>query len=241
MILELNCNYNCINIYGLLYSPDRFETKLPLVILCHGLFANHTWLEYYAKQLVKENILCYLFDFCGADNSRSDGDSIHSSVLTEKEDLDSVIERISKLECVDDKQVYIFGHSQGGLVASMCANNNIKGLFLLSPAFNVPLEMSKITPPDEGEFTRILPGLVGRKYVTDARSINVELLFTQYEGEVIIFHGDMDNAVPMASSINACNKYKNAQLIVLDNEKHNLSLQGQQEVLKHIIRRIKGE
>ena len=62
MIREVNCNCNGKNIYGLLYSPDEIEYKLPAVILCHGLYANHSWLTYYAEELVKENIISYVFD-----------------------------------------------------------------------------------------------------------------------------------------------------------------------------------
>lgn len=242
MIQELNCKYDGKNIYGKLYAPDKYSDKLPIVILCHGLYANHTWLMYYAEELIKENIICYLFDFCGAENSLSDGDFVNSSILTEKDDLNCVIETISALECVDEERIYLLGHSQGGLVVAISSTtHNIKGLFLLSPAFNVPSEMATITPPDKGELTRILPGLVGKKYILDARTINVGKIITQYEGEVTIFHGSKDNAVPIESSIKANEEYADSKLIILENEKHNLTIQGKQEVLKHITKTIKGE
>ena len=241
MIQEVFIDCDDKRIYGKIYRPDNNVSKLPVVILCHGLYANHKWLEYYAEGLVRKNIVSFLFDFCGAADSLSDGELIDSSPLTEKENLDAVISNISDMDFVDEDNFFLLGHSQGGLVAAYCAKtNDIKGLFLLSPAFNVPDEMKNVPLPLEGEFTKILPGLVGRRYILDSRSIDVEKLFDEYSGSVYIFHGSEDNAVPIESSINASQEYENCVLTVLDDEKHNLSQKGQEKVLDYMIKTIMG-
>lgn len=242
MIQELHCTCDNRKIFGLLYRPEKIIHKLPIVILCHGLYANHKWLIYYAEELLKENILSYVFDFCGGDmDSKSDGEIIDSSPLTQKRELNEIINTIQKLDIVDTSKIYLLGHSQGGLVATITANPNIiNTLFLLAPAFNVPEEMSQITPPKEGHMTKILPGRVGRRYILDASSINIEKIIKEYDGKIIIFHGSKDYAVAIENSIRANENFKNSELIIINDEKHNFQKEAKQKVLHKIIETIKG-
>ncbi len=85
-----------------------------------------------------------------------------------------------------------------------------------------------------------MPGLIGRKYILDARKIEIDEIISGFGGRVVIFHGSDDNAVPLAFSINASKIYKNAELIIIPDEKHNLSIKGKQTVLNKIINEIKG-
>ncbi len=50
--------------------------------------------------------------------------------------------------------------------------------------------------------------------------IDVEEAIRRYNGPVLIVHGDEDEAVPVAFSIEAAGKYNNAELVVISGDDH---------------------
>lgn len=97
-------------IYGRLFTPDMDNEKLPLVILSHGMNNTHASMKYLAKQLAEKGIMCYIFDFCGGGpNSKSTGDMLDMSPLTECDDLFLVINTMKELENVDTDRIYLCG------------------------------------------------------------------------------------------------------------------------------------
>lgn len=243
MIQEYNCLINNQKIRGYLYKPENITKKLPLLILSHGFSSNHHLLTYYAENIAKDNILCYAFDFRGGGpDIESDGTMEESSVLTEVDDLNVVINELSSLEIVDSSNIYLLGHSQGGLVSAITATqNNIKALFLLAPAYNIPIVMRQMELPPKKQPINFFVGFFTRKYVIDARKIQIYEDVRQYTGRVHIFHGTMDRLVPIQYSKEALKHYKNADLTVIENEKHTFTLQTQQYVIKRIIEYIRDE
>lgn len=55
-----------------------------------------------------------------------------------------------------------------------------------------------------------------------------------YEGPVLILHGDKDELVPLYYSQEALKEYKNAELIVLEGQKHGFDLNGRQLAIGYL-------
>ncbi|MDC7300635.1 MULTISPECIES: alpha/beta hydrolase [Agathobacter] len=141
----------------------------------------------------------------------------------------TVIDYAKTREDVSD--LYLCGHSQGGLTAMLAAameREVIKALIPLSPAIVITdrakhgellgLQFDNEHIPDEVE------SWDGRKlsgnYLRVARTIDVDAAIAQYSGPVLIVHGDEDEAVPVTYGIEAAKKYANATLKLIAHDNH---------------------
>lgn len=141
-VYELNFERDGMKIYGNLYLPKNGAEQFPVAIVAHGFGSSYSNLVPYASVLAENGIASYIFDFCGGSTgSRSDGDMLHMSVLTERTDMETVLDELRSYDFVNQDQVFLVGESQGGLVAALLAaqrNEDIRGLALLYPALVIP-------------------------------------------------------------------------------------------------------
>lgn len=244
MMKRLDCKVNDENIYGVVYIPDTNKDKYPTIIFCHGFCVTHTYFNDYVDKLIKHDIACYLFDFRGGlDNNKSSRNLLNTSVLTENEDLKHVVEMIRSMDFVDFNQLYLLGHSQGGFDVALIASqypNMFKNIFLLAPGFLIPEEMNNTLIPGSDELCDIGVGIISRRYVLDARKINIYNKIGVYDKRVYIFHGANDTAVPIEYSRKAVNIYSNAELIIIPNQKHNFKDDAKKIVLEKILNVVNG-
>jgi pimeloyl-ACP methyl ester carboxylesterase len=141
----------------------------------------------------------------------------------------SVVKYAKDLDFVTD--LYLCGHSQGGLTVMLAAamkQDVVKGLIPMSPAAMIPESARRgellgvhFDPdhiPDE------LPawnnGPLSGNYVRVAQTIRVEDAIDRYQGPVLLVHGDNDGAVPVQCSIDAAARYANAQLTIIKGDDH---------------------
>jgi pimeloyl-ACP methyl ester carboxylesterase len=141
----------------------------------------------------------------------------------------AVVDYAKKLDFVTD--IYMAGHSQGGLSVMLAAameRDIIKALIPLSPAAMIPeiartgellgLKFDPENIPDE------LEAWDGRKlkgnYVRVAQTIKVEDYIDKYQKPVLIVHGDQDEAVPYDSSVKFSKLYKNCKLVTIPGDTH---------------------
>ena len=77
----------------------------------------------YALELADMGCLTYTFDFCGGSvvKEKSDGLTTEMSVLTEVDDLESVIAYAAGRERADKNHILVMGCSQGGFVSALAA------------------------------------------------------------------------------------------------------------------------
>ena len=88
---EFFCYRNGLKIRGTVFVPSG-ETDIPIAIVCHEFMTNRLFSYPYAMALARNGYAAFCFDFCGGGIvCGSDGDSRDMSVLTEIEDLKSVI------------------------------------------------------------------------------------------------------------------------------------------------------
>lgn len=240
---EFICKFNNQKIYGILFIPDNIDKKIPIVILSHGLSLDHTLMIPYAEKLLKYDIASYVFDFRGGGyESKSDGKISDMSILTEIDDLNCVIDNIKELDYIDSENIYLAGHSQGGLVSSLVANNRsdeINGLFLFAPAYIIPDDMKELDNPREKNVINIMPEYTGQIYIDGANSINLYDDILNFKKEVYIFHGKLDSRVYLKYSIEANELYENSTLIVFDEEEHRFTDSTKDIVVEKINNQIK--
>ncbi len=218
-------------IAGYLFIPDNGKQTQQIVILSHGL-ATEQWHNLNtADSLASAGIMVFMFDYCGGSvHSESDGETTQMSVLTEKEDLNAVIDHVKTWDSVDPEKIGIIGYSQGGLVAALAAaeRDDIAKLCLIYPAFSMYEEIvNTYSSVDEiPEEINRNGMLTGKCYYADILAMGITDIYqyaAQYTGPVMIQHGTADALVPYASSVTAAAYYQNCKLVTLDGAGHGFS------------------
>ncbi len=230
-------------IRGVLYVPDGVK-KATIVVVSHGFNSNYRELIHYAPEYIKEGIGMCFFDFCGgALVNESDGDIMEMSVLTETQDLLTVIDTISSMEEVDNNNIFLLGESQGGYVSALAASripDKVRGLILWYPAFILeenakPNIIDGVACP-----STIFDICVGAVYNRDAVSVDIYNEIPRYSKEVLIIHGDADKIVPISYSEKAFSTYPKATMKIIHNAGHGFEGMERYEVTNYCLEYIKN-
>jgi pimeloyl-ACP methyl ester carboxylesterase len=215
-------------IYGIADFPEG-TGKWPIVIFCHGFNGSADDFAEYSEYLAARGVASYRFDFCGGSvRTRSSLKMYEMSLFTEKEDLVAVLESVKKWDRVDKNNIFVLGMSQGGAVSALAADEHaedIRGLVLVFPAFCIPDDWNKWFPtresiPDRYEFWEVT---LGRPYIEAVHGYDIYEHIGKYDREVLIFHGDKDEVVPIRYGLRAAELYPNAKIEVYEGEGHGFS------------------
>lgn len=234
-VSELSFERDGMNIYGNLYMPAGTASSYPVAVIAHGFESSYSYTSAYAEYLSEAGIAAYVFDFCGgSSHSESDGSMEDMSVLTEKADLEAVLDGIIQLDFVDRDNLFLMGESQGGMVAALLAAERaaeVNALVLFYPAFVIPdyareLYSDASQVPEEPQ---AMGGVVGRRYFTDVIDLDVYDEISGYGQDVLIVHGDSDSVVPLSCSERAIREYPSAQLLVIEGAGHGFAGSDLQE------------
>lgn len=202
------------------------EGKMPAVIISHELGATLDRVNGYAEALAEAGYVTCCFDFCGGGmGSRSDGDLLDMSVLTEKADLEAVLEEVQEWEFVDADAIYLMGNSQGGLVTAMTAaehQDEIQAVILIYPAFSLYDNVHEMfdSPEDIPETHRLLGLRLGRRYFVDIWDQEPYEIIQQYGKNILLIHGDRDSIVPIAYSDRLAETVEHVEYHVLQGADH---------------------
>ena len=123
---------------------EPFGEIYDMAIIFHGFTANRNtpFLKEIANNLRDENIASVRFDFNG--HGDSDGKFENMTVLNEIEDANAILNYVRTDPHV--RNIYLVGHSQGGVIASMLAGlypDIIKKVVLLAPAATLKTDALK--------------------------------------------------------------------------------------------------
>lgn len=209
------------------------DEKSPVVVIMHGFTSSRhdpLILALY-DEVVSKGLGAIKFDFDG--HGDSGGSFKEMTVPKEIDDAVCIINYVRNLPWVSD--IYIVGHSQGGVVASMTAGRfgfpSVAGLALLAPAAVLRedairgnlmgVNYDAVNPP---ESIAIYSGLeVGREYVKTAQKLPIYDTARRYQGPVLMLHGTADIIVPYTYSLRYNEIYSNGSLRLLKGFDHPFS------------------
>lgn len=214
------------NIVAEMFIPDADIRTGKTLIMCHGLTGCRENFREYAQMLADNGVVVCIFDFRGGGNEcESDGSTLLMTAWTEYDDLVDIYDMVAGKDYVDPDNIYILGHSQGGLVASLFAADYpdaVEGLILMAPAYNIPDEIRANFPT----VTDILPVfpvedmILGYFYAYDIYDMDALEEIEGYDGRVLILHGADDTVVPLSYSESAMEIYEPAKLVVIEGCNH---------------------
>ena len=186
-----------IRIYGKLYLPEG-DGPFPVVVLCSGQLAPYSYYTDEAEKCAENGYAALVFDFAGnVARSNSGGSLTDYSVLTEAKDLNVILDSLSALPKVDTENVFLFGHSLGGLTAAYigCSRpDDVKGMILLEPSFGYP-DYARETSPDLSQVPDIIPDVslynanVGKIFVVDMHAVDIFSMMPQFDRDVLVILG----------------------------------------------------
>lgn len=216
-------------LHAKLEFPQSQEKKMPLLIIIHGLTGqmDETHLEGVKDVALELGYACLRVDMYG--HGKSDGDFVNHNIMEWVCEIIYIIDYARSLEFTTD--VYLAGHSQGGLSVILAAGlkaDQIKALIPMSPATNIVYDSCK------GEFfgsifdVENVPETVHfwdeydlkGNYFRVARSLDVEGAIDAYDGPVLVVHGTNDESVPVSYGEEVAKRYRNATLKLVEGDSH---------------------
>ncbi len=238
-----------LTIRGTLTIPDG-ATEYNLAILMHGFTSDRgtmpdQLLYQLSAKLVANHVATLRFDFNG--HGESDGRFQDMTVVNEIADAEAVLAYARQLTGV--KQIYLLGHSQGGVVASMLAGlypEFIAKVILMAPAATLKSDAQKgvlqgatYDPHQIPDWIQLPWGQlrVGGAYLRSAQVLPIYEVAQRYHGPVALFHGDQDTVVNPSASEKYQAVYENATLHVVQGADHGFQ-NGRARVVDSVVREL---
>ena len=224
-----------IRLSAVLEKPEG-SGRRPLVILLHGFSsAKDRMHTVQAAEAMREAGFDTLrFDLYG--HGESGGEFRKHTLYKWISNTLAVIDYARETGYTD---LYLSGHSQGGLVAALAAGmerDRIKGLILRAPAFMIPqaardgVLLGHAFDPDHiPDSVAAVQGLeLDGNYIRTAQTIHAEDAVDRFKGPVLILHGAEDDTVPPADSRKMSERYADCKLAVIAGETHHFDRHPEQ-------------
>lgn len=220
-----------LNLAAKVSFPD--QDQYDVAILAYGFVGMmdpkvNDLLPVLAQKLQALGIGTVRFDFNG--HGLSDGPLARMSIYNELEDYEAIMEYV--LELPQLRHLYLIGHSQGGVLSAMMAGfypDKVDKLVLMSSAatlvddaklgtcMGVDYDPDKVPVElDFGDFK------VNGWYFRTAKFINTYEVAANYQGPVLIIHGQDDQIVNNYASTRFHAIYKHSELHLIPESDHGL-------------------
>lgn len=219
---------------GLTLVGDReepFGEIYDMAILMHGFTSsrNTDLLKQIAYNLRNENVASVRFDFNG--HGESDGKFEDMTVVNEIEDGKAILDYVRTDPHV--RNIFLIGHSQGGVVASMLAGlypDIIKKVVLLAPAAQLKNDALKGSTRGATYNPDRIPANVpfgnkklGGFYLRTAQVLPIYEIAQRYTGPASIIVGSKDEVVDPKYSKKYDEVYANSELHLIENADHSFT------------------
>lgn len=208
--MDITIQRDGLKLYGRLEGTTTLENKT-VAIMMHGFKGDLG----YDKQKILPSLSHYLnqqglptvrFDFAGS--GHSDGRFEDMTVMSELLDGMKIIDFVRNQ--VKAKTIYLIGHSQGGVVASMLAayyRDVIDKLVLLAPAATLKddalkgvCQGSQYDPNHIPDHVMVGNVKVGGDYFRTAQLLPIYETAQHFAGPALLIHGKDDQIVSPAAS-----------------------------------------
>ncbi|WP_081668317.1 alpha/beta hydrolase family protein [Butyrivibrio sp. MC2013] len=208
--------------------PDAVQDKMPALIVIHG-FTGHMEEDHIravaglATDLGMVSIRAEMYG-----HGLSGGDFYDHNVMIWVMEIVRVIRYVRRLPYVSD--IYLTGHSQGGLSVVLAAGimrDVVKALIPLSPAINIYNDAaSGFFLGNEFDSEHIPDSIGSDEWELSSDSIRVASLLPvhdavkAYKRPVLVVHGDDDEAVPYSCGAELAAEYSDARLATIHGDDH---------------------
>lgn len=200
-----------------------------------------------SKALYKSNVASVRFDFNG--HGRSDGDFNAMNPFNLLLDAFAVLDFVRK-EGFND--IYVIGHSQGGVIAGMLAGyfpDKIKKLVLMAPGGTIKKEIqegrcldARFDPDNIPDNVLVCDRLnVGGHYFRIMKHLPVFEVAQCFKNPALIVHGVPDDVIDYSAAVMYSKILENSTLKLYDSLDHGLYGMERDEMLRTIERFIVTE
>ena len=227
---EFYIDHDGLRLHAKLDLPADAPEKMPLVIIEHGYTGHMEERHIRAVARAVNEIGCAALRIELYGHGQSDGKFRDHTIMKWVEEMITVIDYAAGLDFVSE--LYLAGHSQGGLTAILVGaikGDMLKALIPLAPAIVIRDAAIHGTWFDGLGFDpQFVPEEIdmgnGRKlsgnYFRVARTLPVDEAIAAYTGPVLIVHADTDEAVPVSYAVDAAEKYADCELVIIENDTH---------------------
>lgn len=240
--METTIKRDGLNLHGLLEGTEKIENDT-IAILMHGFkgdlgYDDSKILYALSHYLNDQGLPTIRFDFdgCGKSDGKFEDMTVYSEILDGIKILDYV------RNTVKAKHIYLVGHSQGGVVASMMAGyyrDVIEKLALLAPAATLKSDAldgvcqgSTYDPMHIPETVNVGGFEVGGAYFRTTQSLPIYQTAEHYNREVLLIHGLADKVVSPNASRKFHTLLPKSELHLIPDEGHMFNGKNRPEVLK---------
>ncbi|MCQ2534144.1 MAG: alpha/beta hydrolase [Clostridia bacterium] len=240
-----------LSIYGKIYLPEG-DGPFPVVVLRGGMSEPMTHTERLVSTITSNGIAAVVFDPIGAVSpSKSSGELTDMSVLTEAEDLNIVIDNVIKLNEIDKENIFLWGHSLGGLVSTYVAEtrSDIKGLIVVEPSYMMR-DMAMEMYSDVSKIPDVVysPSYLGGIFFKDVINLDIFEKMPEYNGQVLLIRGtekqdgqsDEEYELGINSFDKAIKTFSSCDMYIVEGANHAFSGKYEQEMLSATIEFVKS-
>lgn len=227
------------------------EGNCPIAIFFHGFavdigYTPDSPYKKIADALLKAGIAVIRFDFNG--HGKSDGEFSNMNILNEIEDAIAIIEYVRTFDWAT--QIYLVGHSQGGVIAGMMAGyypDIVSKAVLVSPAASLKLDAQKGRCMTAHYDTNHIPvkvnidGVheVGGHYFRIAKSLPIFEITSLFEKDTMVIIGANDEVVSIDEAKKYSETMKHCKFELVPNLDHGLAGPTQGELIEKIVNFLK--
>ena len=218
-----------ISLSAALKTPEGTEGKLPLVIILHGFGSakNRIHTLQTAEAMRDAGFATLRLDLFGHGES---GGEFRRHTLYKW--IGNTLTAISHMRALGYTDLYLSGHSQGGLVAALAgamAPDRIRGLILRAPAFLIPegarsgsLLGYSFDPDRIPDSIPLGQGVaLDGDYIRVAQTVHAEEAADRFKGPVLILQGKDDDVVPPETVRPFAARYADCELAEIEGEGHH--------------------
>lgn len=230
---------------GFIHFPEAGFDKI--VVMFHG-FTGHKNENAYmfrtlSRELEKRGVASVRFDFSGSGDS--DGDFKDMTYFTEVEEAVAIMkwtkESYSKVSMIG------LGFSLGGAVlaqASLQVKELLEKIVLISPAGSIKNSFKNLCDqkPQVGDCVDMGGYLMSKAVYDTIKDFDLYQNLEQFDKEVLIIHGEKDQAVPLEYGVRYQEIYPNANIIIIPEAPHGYStMEMRNELYENIMSYILRE
>lgn len=224
----------------------------PIAILFHGYgsdlgYEQDSLFSIIAERLNEAGIAALRFDFSG--RGKSDGRSEDMDMFRELIDAIEILKYARSLDFVTE--IYLIGHSQGGVIAGMLAayyEDVVAKLAMLAPAAALKDDAWKGTCMGTEYDTNHIPEvqeigsrkiLTGGHYFRTAKYLPIYEVTANYRKPAITIHGMKDVVVAPGYSVQYHEAMEDCRLYLFDNLDHGIAGEDREAALAVLLSYMK--